>query len=123
MDHIKLTDGTQVTIEDGASLDRIVHIAKTDADAVAVCAAVTAANLAHVEFCTEEDEAYGVYDGLILDRAPTRQTNADGTITVTISVHEPSALELRVAALEESQIVQDGAIEDLGMAVSDLVEA
>lgn len=122
MDYIRLADGTQVTIEDGASLDRIVHISDTESDAVQVCAAITPANLTHVEFCNEENDAYGVYNGLVLNYAPTRQTNEDGTVTVTISVHEPSELELRVAALEESQSVQDGAIEDLGLAVSDLVE-
>lgn len=122
MDYMKLMDGTRITIEDGGSLDHIIHVAETEEDAVAVCAAVSLANLSHVEFCNEEDEAYGVYDGLLLNSIPTRQTNEDGTVTVTISVHEPSELERRVAALEESQSVQDGAIEDLGLAVSDLVE-
>ena len=53
MDYIKLTDETQITIEDGASLDRIIHTAATEADATAVCAAVTADNIAHVEFYNE----------------------------------------------------------------------
>lgn len=97
MDYIKLANGTRVTIEDGAGLDRIVHIAETDADADAVCEAVTMANLTHAEFCMEDGEAYGIYDGLILNHAPIRQTNENGTIAVIISVHEPDEMELHGA--------------------------
>lgn len=124
MDYIKLADKTQVTIEDSASLDRIIHISATEADATAVCAAVTAENIAHVEFYNGgAEQPYGVYDDLALIEPPTRQTNEDGTVTVTISLREKTDLELRVDALEESQATQDGAIEDLGLAVSDIVEA
>lgn len=122
MDYIKLNDNTQITIKDGASLDRIVHIAETEDEAVNVCAAITPANLSHVEFCDEEGTAYGIYDNLALNAVPTRQTNEDGTVTVTISLREKTTLELRVDALEESQANQDGAIEDLGEAVSELSE-
>ena len=122
MDHIKFTDGTQVTIEDGASLDRIIHISATEADATAICAAVTADNIAHVEFYNEgAEQPYGVYDDLALNAPPTRH-DWNGAVVVTISLREKTALEKRVDALEESQEVQDGAIEDLGLAVSDLAE-
>ena len=124
MDYIKLTDGTQVTIEDSASLDRIIHISDTEADATAVCAAVTAENIAHVEFYNEgAEQPYGVYDALAINTTPTRQDNEDGTVTVTISLREKTDLEKRVDALEESQEIQDGAIEDVGSALSDIAEA
>lgn len=114
MDYIKLTDGTQVTIEDGASLGRIIHIAATEADALTVSAAITPANLAHVEFYNEGAETpYGVYDNLIANEAPTRQTNEDSTVTVTISLREPTELELRVLALEAKDIVHGNAIDAL----------
>lgn len=123
MDYMKLADKTQITIEDGASLDRIVHIADTEADALEVCEAITPENLVHVEFWQENgEEAYGVYDHLTMDYPPTRQTNEDETVTVTIRLREKSDLEKRVDALEESQAVQDGAIEDLGLVVSDIAE-
>lgn len=123
MDYIKLTDGTRFTIEDGASLDSIIHIAETEADAQAVCTAVTAAgNLSHVEFFNEgAEQPYGVYDDLTLT-APVTRHDADGAVVVTISLREKTDIEKRLDALEESQEVQDGAIEDLGLAVSDLVE-
>lgn len=123
MDYIKLTDGTQISIEDGASLDRIEHIAKDEAAALAVCAKFTPENLTHVEFATApDDEPHGVYENLALIEPPTRQDTDDGKVLVTIRLREKTDLELRVDALEESQATQDGAIEDLGLAVSDIVE-
>lgn len=122
MDYIKFSDGTQVTIEDGASLDRIIHTAATEAAATAVCAAITAGNLSHVEFYNEgAEQPYGVYDDLAVNAPPTRH-DEENSVIVTISLREKTDLEKRVDALEGSQEVQDGAIEDLGLAVSDLVE-
>lgn len=123
MPYIKLADSTQIPIEDGASLDRIEHIAATEADALAVGAAFTPANLTHVEFATaQDDEPHGIYENLALIEPPTRQDTEDGKVLVTIRLREKTDLELRVDALEESQATQDGAIEDLGMAVSDMAE-
>lgn len=122
MDYIKLTDGTQVTIEDGASLERIIHISATEADATAVCAAVTADNIAHVEFYNEgAEQPYGVYDDLTLNSPVTRH-GENGAVVVTISLREKTDIELRLDALEEGQEIQDGAIEDIGAALSDMAE-
>ena len=123
MPYIKLADSTQIPIEDGASLDHIEHIAATEADALAVCAKLTPENLTHVEFATApDDEPHGVYENLALIEPPTRQDTEDRKVLVTIRLREKTDLELRVDALEESQATQDGAIEDLGLAVSDIVE-
>lgn len=122
-DYMKLATGRQIEVEDGTYLGGIVHIAEDEAASVEVCAAITPEALAHVEFCSgETGEAYGIYDDLTLNAAPTRQTNEDETVTVTIRLREKSDLEKRVDALEESQAVQDGAIEDLGLVVSDIAE-
>ena len=116
MDYIKLTDGTQVTIEDGASLDRIIHISDTEADALAVSAAITPTNLAHVEFYNEGAETpHGVYDNLIAIEAPTRQTIDNGHVRVVISLREQTELELRVAALEISDEMQNDVLDELLM--------
>lgn len=123
MPYIKLAGSTQIPIEDGASLDHIEHIAENEAAALAVGAAFTAANLTHVEFATApEDEPHGIYENLALIEPPTRRDTDDGKVLVTIRLREKTDLELRVDALEESQATQDGAIEDLGLAVSDIVE-
>ena len=123
MSYIKLADGTQFLVEDGASLDHIEHLAVDEAAALAVCAKFTPENLTHVEFATApEDEPHGIYENLVLNASPSRQDTEDGRVLVIISLREKTELELKVDALEESQAVQDGAIEDLGMAMSDMAE-
>ena len=123
MDYMKLADKTQITIEDGASLYHIVHVAENEADAQAACMAVRAAgNLDHVEFFNEgAEEPYGIYDDLILNAPVTRHDEA-GTVVVTISLREKTDIEKRLDAIEESQEIQDGAIEDIGAALSDMAE-
>lgn len=127
MNWMTFKDGTRIEIEEGASLGHIAHIATNEANALFVCEKCTPDNVSEIKFSQPgEDGAEiitGEYSGLLLSGAPTRATNEDGlSVTVTISLYEPSALELRVAALEESQGVQDEAIDDLGGAVSDMME-
>ena len=127
MNFMIFKDSTRITIDEGATLDHIVYHARNEADALFVCEKCTADNVSEVKFGQPgeqgEDIITGEYSGLLLATAPTRQTEEDGlSVTVTISLYEPSALELRVAALEESQGVQDEAIDDLGGAVSDMME-
>lgn len=123
MDYMKLADGTQVTIEDGASLGRIIHVTDNEADAQAVCMAVRdEGNLDHVEFYNEGvEQPYGIYDDLALNAQPTRHDD-NGAVVVTISLREKTDIEKRLDALEESQQIQDGAIEDIGMVLSDMAE-
>lgn len=127
MNWMTFKDGTRIEIEEGASLGHIAHIATNEANALFVCEKCTPDNVSEIKF-SQPGEAgaeiiTGEYSGLLLSGAPTRATNEDGlSVTVTISLYEPSALELRVAALEESQTVQDEAIDDLGGAVSDMME-
>ena len=120
---MRLADETEIPIEEGGSLASLIHIAPNEPEAMAICELVTPENLAHVEFGrTDLEEPYGVYDNLAKAAEPYRYTNEDETITVVISLREKTDLELRVDALEESQEVQDGAIEDLGAAVSEIAE-
>ena len=113
MSKMVLNDGTAITIEDGASLRCIHHIADDETAAQAVCAYLTVANLQRVEFRTDSGGSYGVYNNLISDSAPTRQTNEDGTVTVTISLRQKTDIELRLDALELGHEINAGAIEDL----------
>lgn len=126
-DILKLKDGTEIAIEEGASLGQIVHIAASETKAAKVCNALTKENVSHVEFWNDGAEtAYGIYDNIMLVAQPTRQNQVDenedptGKVIVTISLREQTELEERVSALEESQELQDGAIADLGEAVSDI---
>lgn len=113
MSKMVLNDGTAITIEDGATLNHIVHIAADETAALAVCAQLRKENLRHVEFHTDSGDAYGVYDNLVSDAAPARQTNEDGTVTVTISLRQKTDVELRLDALEVGHEINAGAIEEL----------
>ena len=123
MYYMKLADGTRIAIEDGASLDHIVHIAANETASVSVCNAITPENLRRVEFSIDGEEPHGVYNNLIADHAPTRQNLEEGGVLVVISLRDKTSVELRLDALEESQETQDGAIADIGQVLSDMVEA
>lgn len=121
MDKLKFIDGTIIDIEDGASLDHITHIARNEADALFVCGKVTSENVEHLDFLHGE-AVTGSYDHVII-AAPTTRENGEGeTVIVRMHFREKTDLEIRVDALEESQDVQDGAIEDIGMVLSDIAE-
>ena len=127
MNYMTFADGTKIEIEEGASLGNIVHIAPNEAMALFVCEKCTPDNVREITFSQPgeggADVVTGEYDNLVLTAAPTRATNEDGlTVTVVISLREQTELEARVEALEESQGVQDEAIDDLGGVVSELAE-
>ena len=122
MDNLKLNNGFEISIEDGASLGSIKHIASTEEDAVNVCNELTASNVSHVEFY-HEGNLTGSYDNIALASQPTRTINEDATITVEISLRQKSEIEIRLDAIEASQLLQDSAIDDLGNSISELMEA
>lgn len=121
MDKLKFTDGTIIDIEDGASLEEVTHIARNEADAMFVCGKVTAENVSHLEFFHGE-LLTGQYDNVIIAAPTTREDGEGETVVVRMHFREKTDLELRVDALEESQDVQDGAIEDIGAVLSDMAE-
>lgn len=121
MDKLKFVDGTIFEIEDGASLGDVVHIAPNEPDALFICGEVTPKNVEHLEFL-HNDVAVGIYDNIAI-AAPTTRENGEGeTVIVRMHFREKDPIELRLDALEESQEIQDGAIEDIGAALSDIAE-
>lgn len=119
MDKLKFLDGTIIDIEEGASLGEVTHIAANEAGAMFVCGKVTADNVSHLEFL-HDDAVTGQYDGIVI-AAPTTRENGEGeTVIVRMHFREKTDVELRLDALEESQEVQDGAIEDIGTVLSDM---
>lgn len=121
MDKLKFTDGTIIDIEDGATLFDITHIASNEANAMFVCNKATAENVGHLEFYHGE-LLTGQYDNVIIAAPTTREDGEGETVIVRMHFREKTDLELRVDALEESQEIQDGAIEDIGTVLSDLAE-
>ena len=121
MDKLKFTDGTIIEIEDGATLSDITHIASNEANALYVCGKVTAENVEHLEFYHGE-QLTGQYDNVIIAAHTTREDGEGETVVVRMHFREKTGVELRLDALEEGQTVQDGAIEDIGAVLSDIVE-
>ena len=121
MDKLRFMDGTTIEIEDGASLGEVTHIANNEADAIFVCGKVTPENVASLQFI-HDDAVTGDFHSIVIS-APTTRENGDGeTVIVRMHFREKTDLEMRVDALEESQEVQDGAIEDIGAVLSDMAE-
>ena len=121
MDKLKFIDGTIIDIEDGATLSDITHIASNEANALFVCGKVVPGNVEHLEFFHGE-LLTGQYDNVIIAAPTTREDGEEGAVIVRMHFREKTELELRVDALEESQEIQDGAIEDIGTVLSDLAE-
>ena len=121
MDKLKFLDGTIIDIEDGATLSEITHIASNEANALFVCGKVVPGNVEHLEFLHSE-LITGSYDHVIIAAPTTREDGEEGAVIVRMHFRERTDLELRVDALEEGQTVQDGAIEDIGMVLSDMTE-
>lgn len=121
MDKLKFLDGTLIDIEDGATLSEVTHIASNEANAMYVCGKVVPGNVEHLEFYHGE-AVTGDYQNVIIAAPTTREDGEGETIVVRMHFREKTDLELRVDALEESQEIQDGAIEDIGTVLSDLAE-
>ncbi len=121
MSVIRFSDGYTLQIEDGASLGHIEYIAASDTEAALISEKIASEDLAHVEFLIGDDVA-GDYRNLVLNGPVMRYNNEGGTVTVVISFREKTAVECRLDALEASQMTQDGAIEDIGQVLSDMVE-
>lgn len=121
MDKLKFVDGTIIDIEDGATLSDITHIASNEANAMYVCGKVTAENVTSLQFLHGE-AVTGNYQNVIIAAPTTREDGENGTVVVRMHFREKTDLEIRVDALEESQEVQDGAIEDIGTVLSDMAE-
>lgn len=121
MDKLKFLDGTIIDIEDGASLGDITHIAANEAAAILVCNKVTAENVASLQFL-HGDAITGDYQNVIIAAPTTREDGENGSVIVRMHFREKTEMEKRMDALEVSQEIQDGALEDLGAAVSELTE-
>lgn len=121
MDKMKLLDGTIIDIEEGASLGEVTHIASNEANAIYVCGKVTPENVASLQFL-HGDAVTGDYQNIVIAAPTTREDGEEGAVIVRMHFREKTDLELRVDALEESQEIQDGAIEDIGTVLSDLEE-
>lgn len=119
-DKIILSNGYEIEIESGASLSDIRVISETKYDMIATWDMMTPENLSSVRVVNGDGLTVGTYSDLIL----VSETSAekDGKIETSFNLREKTETEKRLDSLENSQEVQDGAISDLGVAVSGLAE-
>lgn len=115
-----LKNKQKISIESGSSLSDIKVASATKYDMISKWDMLTEENLKHIEIQNGDGVVIGVYDNILLD-SETSTIQPDGTILTSFHFREKTDVELlreRVEQLESGQEVQDGAIMDLGEAVS-----
>lgn len=121
MDKIILKDNT--TIE-ATSITSIGNIKTTVADVTALQALkenLSGDSLELVKVLNDAGLTVAEYKDLVLN--PIMEIEwIEGGISARVSLREKDELEKRMDAVEDGQKVQDGAIADLGSAVSDIAE-
>ena len=119
-DKIILSNGYEIEIESGANLSDIRAVSDTKYDMISAWDMLTPENLSSVRVVNGDGLTVGNYSDLVL----VSETSAekDGKIETSFNLREKTETEKRLDALENGQEVQDGAISDLGAAVSGLAE-
>lgn len=124
MEKLILNNQTQINIESGSSLSDMKVLSDTKYDMLSTWDILTEENLKHIEIQTEDGIVIGIYDNILLE-SETSTIQSDCTILTSFHLRKKTEVELlreRVEQLENGQKVQDGAISDLGVAVSGLAE-
>lgn len=119
-DKIILSNGYEIEIESGTSLSDVRIISGTKYDMLATWDVLTQENLSSVRVVNGDGLAVGNYSDLVL--VSETSSEKDGKIETSFNLREKTETEKRLDALENGQEVQDGAISDLGVAVSGLAE-
>lgn len=123
-DKIILNNQQQINIESGSSLLDMKVLSDTKYDMLSTWDMLTEENLKHIEIQTDDEVVVGVYENILLENE-TSTILQDGKILTSFHLREKTDIELlreRIEQLESGQEVQDGAIADLGAAVSNLAE-
>jgi hypothetical protein len=121
MDKIKFNDGTFYEINDGASLGRIEIPAASEGIGGIVDTLCSKDNLDEIQFLTDDDVS-GEYTDMKLTNPVCHIEQAKSGVVIVFGLEEKTDIEKRLDDLEDGQETQDGAIADLGEAVSEIVE-
>lgn len=119
-----LFNQSEITIESISSLSDIKIVSNTKYDMITTWDMLTEENLKSVQIQNGDGITVANYENLVLD-SETSTVQKNGTILTSFHLREKTEVELlreEVEALKEGQEVQDGAIMDLGEAVSVLSE-
>lgn len=119
-----LSNNSEISIESGSSLSDMKVLSETKYDMVSTWESLTEENLKHIKIQNEDGIVIGNYDNILLE-SETSTIQSDSKILTSFCLREKTEVELlreRIEQLESGQEVQDGAISDLGTAVSGLAE-
>lgn len=119
-DKIILSNNYEIEIESSASLSEIRVVSETKVDMLSTWDMLTPENLKSVRVVNADGATVGAYSDLVL--VSEMSIEKDGKIETSFNLREKTETEKRLDALESGQEVQDGAIMDLGEAVSVLSE-
>ena len=124
-----LANNSVIQFSNDVGIGDIIAHYETLAQAQTDEAKITPANVSHIYTTTDEDVPVGEYFDLVINSTEIAPVYDEEEVVTGYELHihlrEKSAVEMladRVEALEESQETQDGAIDDLGEAVSILFE-
>ncbi len=123
-DILLFNDKTTIDLESGSMLDDIKILSATKQDMLAAWDKFTDFNLKSVQIKNTDGVPVGHYENLVLENE-TSVIRSDGSILTSFRLREKSDVELlkeQIDTMKEQQEVQDGAIADLGEAVSGLAE-
>lgn len=119
-----LNDNTEIEIENGSSIGDLLVLSETKQDMIATWDMLTEENLKKIWFKGRDGENLGTYENVVLENE-TSTVLRDERILTSFHLREKTEVELlreEVEQLKAGQEVQDGAIMDLGEAVSTLAE-
>ena len=121
-DKLILKNGKEIEIEEGSSLGAISVVSATKSAMVKTWDTLTSANLKDIKIQTADGTEIGQYTDIVLDNE-TSTVQSDGSILTVYYLRAKTEIELlkeEIAELRAGQEVQDGAISDLGEAVSEI---
>lgn len=121
-DKLILKNGKEIEIEEGSSLGAISVVSATKSAMIKTWDTLTSANLKDIKIQTADGTEIGQYTDIVLDNE-TSTVQSDGSILTVYHLRAKTEIELlkeEIAELRAGQEVQDGAISDLGEAVSEI---
>lgn len=124
MSKLILNNQEEITIEGGSSLSDVKVVSETKNDMISRWNMFTEENIKSIQILNDDGIEIGNYNNLVLE-SETSKVQKNGSILTNFHFRTKTEIELlreRVAALETGQEIQDGAIMDLGEAVSTLSE-
>ena len=121
MDKIILKNKTEIEVTQMPSIGSVTVKLENVSALQSLKDSLTEDNLSEVKTTNEAGLTVGNYEDLILQPDWTVRWTDDG-IQAIFGLREMTETERRLSELEAGQQVQDGAISDLGSAVSDIAE-